>query len=267
MLTVRNQRWRNRRDSYRPAAEVIDTQRHEVAPIPDDTTAKAFVLAHHYSGSYPAARRRFGLYRGERLMGVAVFGVPPHPNVVTNVLPGAPNESLVLSRFVLLDEVPGNGETWFLARCFEQLRQEGFLGVVSFADPLARTHADGRVVFGGHVGTIYQAHNAVYCGRGKARSLKLWPDGTVLDDRAYSKLRSGYRGWRYTAALLVAYGAAELPADAADAERRAWAKRWVGRLTRRLRHRGNHKYVWALPRSVRKHLPEAQPYPKITGGT
>ena len=49
------QRWRERRDSYRPAGEVIDPRRFEVAPIPDDTTARAFVEAHHYSASYPAA--------------------------------------------------------------------------------------------------------------------------------------------------------------------------------------------------------------------
>ena len=34
----------------------------DVAPIADDTTARRFVVEHHYSQSYPAARRRFGLY-------------------------------------------------------------------------------------------------------------------------------------------------------------------------------------------------------------
>lgn len=58
-----NQRWLFRRDSYRPTAEPINTAAHEVAKIDDDTTPKAFVLTHHYSGSYPAARRRFGLYK------------------------------------------------------------------------------------------------------------------------------------------------------------------------------------------------------------
>jgi hypothetical protein len=53
--------------------------------------------------------------------------------------------------------VPGNGESWFIARCFERLRREGFVGVVAHSDPLRRTRADGTVVCPGHVGTIYQA--------------------------------------------------------------------------------------------------------------
>ena len=63
-------------------------------------------------------------------------------------------------------------------------RARGIAGVVSFSDPLARRTAAGDVVFGGHVGTIYQAHNAAYLGRGTARTLRLLPDGAVLSARA-----------------------------------------------------------------------------------
>ena len=61
------QRWRSGRASYRPAGEVIDTRRFEVAAVDGpgaDNVARAFVVAHHYSASYPAARERIGLYRG-----------------------------------------------------------------------------------------------------------------------------------------------------------------------------------------------------------
>ena len=64
MLTSTCQRWRGGRDSYRPAGETIRTSDFEVAAFPEDAVAKRFVLRHHYSGSYPAARWRFGLYRG-----------------------------------------------------------------------------------------------------------------------------------------------------------------------------------------------------------
>jgi hypothetical protein len=37
-------------------------------------------------------------------------------------------------------------ETWFLARCFEALAGAGIRGVVSFADPVLRRAADGRIV-------------------------------------------------------------------------------------------------------------------------
>lgn len=62
MITVA-QRWRTGRDSYRPANETINTALYDVAPLPRDTEAKQFILEHHYSGSYPSARWRYGLYR------------------------------------------------------------------------------------------------------------------------------------------------------------------------------------------------------------
>src|SRR5262245_32628487 len=219
-----NQRWRERRSSYRPSGEVIDTRRYEVAAIASDAEARAFVESHHYSGAYPAARFRLGLYRHAALVGVAVFSHPARDEVLTNVFPGDARESVELGRFVLLDDVPGNGETWFLGRCFEELRREGLRGVVSFSDPVPRTTAAGAVVFAGHVGTIYQAHNALYLGRAKSSVLRLLPDGRVFSNRAAAKIRGRERGWRYAAAQLEAFGAAPLT-DTMDA--RAWLHDWM----------------------------------------
>lgn len=258
MITASAQRWRARRDSYRPAGEPIRTADYEVAEIAGDTEAKGFVLEHHYSGSYPAARERFGLYRGANLVGVAVFSVPAN----AKALDPAPGDSLSrveLGRFVLLDDVPANGESWFLARCFECLRGEGYTGVVSFSDPVARTSASGATVFGGHIGTIYQATNACYLGTSKAERRRLLPDGSILHGRALAKIRKRDQGWRYSAALLEGHGAEPLT-DGEDAT--AWLERWLPRLTRPLRHTGNHKYAWSLGRRGRKLLPDSMPYPK-----
>lgn len=253
-----NQRWHARRDSYRPSAEPICTLAHEVAPIADDATARAFVLEHHYSCSYPAARYRFGLYRHGRLAGVAVFSHPCSDRVITNVFPVPAVEAVELGRFVLLDEVEGNGETWFLARAFELLRREGLVGVVSFSDPVPRATAAGAVVFPGHLGTIYQAHNGCYLGRSTARTLRLLPDGTVLSSRSLQKIRAREQGWRYSAGLLESAGAAPL----GEGDPRPWLATWLPRLTRTLRHPGNHRYAWPLERRLRRQLPEALPYPK-----
>lgn len=258
-MTARVQRWRLGRDSYRPAGEPIETRRYEVAALLDDATPRAFVEAHHYSGSYVAARRRFGLYRGEALVGVAVFSVPARAAALA-CLPGEDLERAELGRFVLLDEVPANGETWFLGRAFEDLRAEGFRGVVSFSDPYARRALDGRLVFPGHVGTIYQAHNAVFLGRSKPRALRLWADGTALHPRALAKLRSRERGWRYVVERLVERGASP-PQDLGEGLD-AWAATWLERLTRVVRHPGNLKYAWTLQRRDRRHLPASAPYPK-----
>lgn len=258
MMTNVSQRWRSGRAAYRPAGEPIDPRRFEVAPIEDDRTAKTFVVEHHYSGSYPAARRRFGLYRGAALVGVAVFSVPANAAALS-CLPGAPEESVELGRFVLLDDVPANGESWFLARAFEQLRREGFVGVVSFSDPCGRTRADGGLVFPGHVGTIYQASNAVYLGRSKAETVRLLPDGSVLHRRALAKLRNGERGRRYVEGLLERHGA---PAREPGENPRDYADRCLRAVTRPFRHGGNHKYAWALQRRDRRFLPPSLPYPK-----
>lgn len=258
---TRVQRWRERRGVYRPAGEPIRTAEYDVAAITDDTTARMFVCEHHYSGTYPAARARFGLYRRGELVGVAVLSQPCGDRVLAKVFPDLPTRSAMdLGRFVLLDEVPANGETWFLARCFEQLREQGVRGVLSFSDPVPRTDVRGRRIFPGHLGTIYQAHNGRYLGRATPRTLKLLPDGTVFSDRAAQKIRERERGWAYASGQLAAHGADPLPEGADRAYRVWWLRRWTAELTRRLRHPGNLRYAWPLDRRVR--LPAGWAYPK-----
>lgn len=255
------QRWREGRDSYRPAREVVDTRTMEVAPIAQDAVARAFVLTHHYAGSFPAARRRFGLYQSGALVGVAVFSVP----VRTEVLRPLPDPSAAadLGRFVLLDHVGANAETWFLARCSDLLRREGWCGFVSFSDPFERRAADGRTVFGGHVGTIYQASNAVYLGQSDANTLRLLPDGRVFSRRAESKIRARDTGWQYSVEALVRAGATA-PTETGTPEALAlWLPVALATATRRARHPGNLKYVFALDKSTRRALPPSKPYPKL----
>jgi hypothetical protein len=259
MLTQLCLRWTEKRGSYRPAGEVIQTREYDVAPV-DELSAKGFVLRNHYSGTYPAARFRFGLFRRKELVGVAVFSHPVNDAVLTNEFPGEAVESVELGRFVLLDQVPGNGETWFLGRAFEQLRRHGLIGVLSYSDPLPRERADGVTVFGGHVGTIYQAFNGIYRGRARGGMLHLLPDGAVFSRRSLQKIRQLERGWRYSVEQLVRAGARS-PRSGEDL--RAWLEDQLPHVTRRRPHPGNHKYVWALRRSVRKHLAKSLPYPKI----
>ena len=53
-LCLFSQRRRERRESYRPAGEPINSRLYEVAELAGDREAKAFILAHHYSASYPS---------------------------------------------------------------------------------------------------------------------------------------------------------------------------------------------------------------------
>jgi hypothetical protein len=158
--------------------------------------------------------------------------------------------------------LPGAGgaaRARFLARTFERLRRIGIRGVVSFSDPVPRRADDGRVIFAGHLGTIYQAHNAAYLGRSRPSTLRLLPDGSVLANRALQKLRGGERGWRYVVATLVRFGATPPQKGESLLD---WMDLWLLRLTRTLRHRGNHKYAWTL---ARRNALTGLAYPKGIG--
>ena len=266
MITDVVQRSRGRRQSWRPAGEVIDTSRYEVAEIAGegaDTICRGFVERHHYSGSYPAALRRFGLFRGDELVGVAVYSMPWQRSLDRIDCPWSNRDVVELSRFVLLDDVPGNGESWFLARCHRELWSLGLAGVLSYSDPMARTTDEGLVVFPGHVGTIYQASNAVYLGHASSRVQHMFADGSILSDRQQSKIRRGERGADYAVAELVKRGAV---APASGADMKAWLGDWRRMLCRPVRHPGNHTYLWALHRRLKKFLPDGQAYPKFRLG-
>lgn len=204
------QRWRDGQSRWRHRSDGgFDAAQYEVAPV-DDRTAKVYVERHHYARSYVASRLRYGLWdRRGGLLGVAVLSVPVRRAVLTGPFPElAPfHESLELGRFVLADAVPGNGESWFLAQVFRLAAREGVRGVVSFSDPVARRDAAGRLVFPGHLGVIYQASNAIYAGRGTARTLLLLPDGRVLNERALAKVRALDTGHGYVEELLRTFGA------------------------------------------------------------
>lgn len=260
MITSVVQRWRARRGTYRPAGEPIATRLYEVARMPGENEPKAFVLAHHYEAQYVAQRFAFGLYRGAALVGVAVFSHPVNTACFKG-LPGEGLERCELGRLVLLDDVPANGESWFVARCFEVLHQEGLVGVVSFSDPMARTDDAGATVFHGHIGNVYQASNAVYTGRSRAEWRWLLPDGHFIHNRTLAKIRKGERGAGSAIERLVSFGAEPVRGDAAG-----WLKAQLPRIARRFRHEGNHRYLFGLDaraRRVVRALPEATAYPKF----
>lgn len=233
----------------RPCDGGFDPDRYGVAPLGEDD-ARQFVIAHHYSRSYPAAVLRYGLFdlttASPALAGVAVLSVPASKRVLTKAFPHLEpyEQSLELGRFVLADPVPANGESWFLARCSRLAAEAGLRGLVMFSDPVPRTRADGMLVMPGHVGVIYQAVNAVYTGRATRRTLTLLPDGTVFSARSAQKIRRQECGHEYAERTLIAWGArpprtGEKPA--------AWLAAALGDVhARRLRHPGNHRYLFRL---------------------
>jgi hypothetical protein len=267
------QRWSDGRimSWRRPSDGGFDPGRYGTGVIRDDHTARDFICRLHYSGSYVAAVHRYGLYDlagpAPRLAGVAVLSVPPSKTALTAVFPFLEpyRESLELGRFVLCDEVPANGESWFYAEVRRLAAESGVRGIVAFSDPVPRTTSDGEEVKPGHVGTIYQASNGRYTGRCTPRTLVLLPDGTVFSARAAQKIRSQDQGHEYAERQLVNFGARPPHAGQAPADWLAAALDDIR--VRRIRHPGNHRYAFALgtTRQARAAVaidPSPQPYPK-----
>jgi hypothetical protein len=135
------QRWREGEAGWRHQSEGdFDPGSYEVAPL-DDRTARAYVLAHHYSRTYVASRLRYGLWeRRGALVGVAVLSVPVRAAVLTRLVPELIPyaESPERRRFVLADRVLGNGESWFLARVL-RLAAHAYPHEVALVDKLPKT--------------------------------------------------------------------------------------------------------------------------------
>lgn len=253
-----NQRWRNRREIYRPAGELIDSREYEICETSSDRIVREFIATHHYQQTTPPARFRFCLHRAGRLVGVAVFGHPTNDRSITGMFGCPAIDDVELSRLVLLDEVPGNGESFFVGACLRSLRRLGFAGVITFSDPVARRSQDGLLVKRGHCGTVYQALGSRFVGRSAPRTLRLLPDGNVLNERSIQKLRTGEPGTRAIRETLSRLGVS-LP-EGALGERLTPI---LDRYTQRLRHGGNYKYVWCFSAAAERHLPPALPYPKL----
>lgn len=259
MISPVTQRWLDGRPRYRPAGEPIRTADYEVALLPRHAEARRFVERHHYAKSFVAARFVAGLARAGVLVGVTAFSVPVNPASL-DVLPGGRATGAELGRLVLADDVPANGESFFLARAFELLRREGIAALVSFSDPEPRSTADGEVVMPGHVGTVYQALGASFLGRARPDTLRLLPDGTAFPNRAAAKIRRRDRGYEPRVEHLVRFGAEPLRDDDDAA---AWLALWLPRLTRAVRHPGCLKYALAVDPRARRALPASLPYVKL----
>ena len=248
-LATSAQRWRARASLFRPAQEPMDPSIHGVEVI-GKTEAKEFVIQHHYSGSFPYEMNSVGLFRKDgdflasRLVGVASFSTPSNPNSITRWSGLGTEEGAELGRFVLLDEVEGNAETWFLARALRLFKAQrpGIRVVLSYSDPHPRRNAAGKIVFPGHIGGVYSASNALFCGRASPKTLYLTPDGKAIANRILSKLRNGEEGRAYAERMLTeATGCVREELE----EPSAYVERALATL-RVERHAGNYLFVFPL---------------------
>lgn len=250
LFADREQRWNQQRTRFVTPPVLFAPGVHAVEVIPE-ALAKPFVCAHHYSGSFPAARLSVGLFRhapfhAPELVGVAVFGVPMQAAALTRWLGVDGQGGCELSRLVILDEdchgveIGFNAESWFVSRAQKLLAQHkpGLRAVLSYCDPVPRhDERTGEIIKVGHVGTIYKSLNYRLMGRSSARTHWLAPDGRVVSERALSKIRKDESGSDYAQRQLRTYGA---PPRQAGEGGDAYVRRALeSGVFRRVRHPGN----------------------------
>lgn len=126
-----------------------------------------YIRANHYSRSCHNGPMCYGLFRGGVMVGVVAFATPCSEAVRASLFgPEEKDRVTELHRLFVEDGTPPNTESWFVARALKMLKEDRphLWAAISFADGTE-----------GHVGYIYQALNALYCGTtGRAR---FWRDG------------------------------------------------------------------------------------------
>jgi hypothetical protein len=164
-----------------------------VEPI-SSKEGKAFVIEHHYSHGIHNGPMCFGLFDGERLVGVCAFATPSSENVRSSIFGEEYKNSVTeLHRLVLLDEVPKNAESFFIVRALKELKKQRsyYNAVISFADATQN-----------HLGIIYQATNAMYCGTSSPATFFLDETGRLRHPRQNGvniTVKEGLsRGWTPT---------------------------------------------------------------------
>jgi hypothetical protein len=144
---------------------------------------------------------------------------------------------------------------WWTGAGIAALGAYGFVATlqaaIAFADPLPRPD----IGMPGHIGQLYRTLGAWYCDRATARSgMIILPDNTAISDRSIQKVRSGERGASGVVSRLQLLGAPPKP-DLIDGT--TWlAQAFAALKVRRVRHRGVHRFIFALGTQRQRRLVE-----------
>lgn len=156
-----------------------ELEKLDVRPV-SKSVARELIVANHYSKTWNTAfgLHNYGIYCNDKLLGVAVYGYAMNPQAWDGVTSIENTKCIELNRLWVDDILGSNVETWFLAKTFRLLRQEGYRLIQSFAD--------GRL----GVGTIYQAANFSYYGSHKTLFHQT-EDGAVWHNSIFKDTRKG----------------------------------------------------------------------------
>jgi hypothetical protein len=118
----------------------------------DYSLAMDIIVKNHYLHRKAPCSRAYGLFNKQNeIKGVIVYGVSASSTLLKGICgEDEKNNVYELTRLWISDEVPKNGESFLIGNTIKLLNREI---VVSFSE-----------IDQGHVGTVYQATNFLYCG-------------------------------------------------------------------------------------------------------
>ena len=114
--------------------------------------AMDIVVEKHYMHRKGPCSRAFGLFdKQDRLIGVITYGVSASSTLLKGVCgPEEAKNVYELTRLWIEDSTPKNAESYFIGNTIKTLDRQI---IVSFSE-----------IAQGHIGTVYQASNFLYCG-------------------------------------------------------------------------------------------------------
>ena len=155
--------------------------------------ARVFVRQYHYAVESPSTTKvAFGLFDDSRLVGIITFGYGTRPrHTIEFMFPSLRTENyLEINRLCLIDDCPGNSETWFISQCLKLVKRHfpKVKLIFSWADGLR-----------GKPGYVYQASSFLY-GGSILSEFYITEDGEVVHPRLLIT-RYGRRDKQFTLSL------------------------------------------------------------------
>ena len=129
---------------------------HLVMKNIDFVTAKEMIIKNHYSKKWNTSfgKINIGIFKDDRLLGVAVFGNLMNPNSHKNISDCGDGSVIELNRLWIDDELGKNAETILISSSFKIIKAD--YPNIKFV----QSFADGRL----GCGTFYKASNFKYFG-------------------------------------------------------------------------------------------------------
>lgn len=139
-----------KKSEWKSMMKILDISLLEVRRI-ERNIAIEYTKKFHYLHRASPCSRAFGLFLGEEIKGVIIYGVPPSSTLLRGICGDEESKNVYeLNRLWVADDMPKNTESFFIAQTFKDLDREI---IVSYADSAQE-----------HIGYVYQATNWIYTG-------------------------------------------------------------------------------------------------------